>query len=101
MLDELGGHVQIGGGGFAVFVLLGIDDMHGRPCGAVMHAGAREQQVMRRIAATERKVAAGDGQHILDQRAGDADAAILAHDAAGIGQDLFAGWRDRAEADGF
>jgi hypothetical protein len=80
--------IQILRGGFAVVQRDRIDDMHGRPGGAVVDVGAGQMQVMLGVAGMQRDVAGGDGQHVLDQRARKADAAVIALDRPRFGQDL-------------
>jgi hypothetical protein len=93
--------IQVLRRGFAVFQRDRVDDMHRRPGGAVMDVGAGQQQVVLRVAGVEGDVAGGDGQHVLDQRARKADAAVVALDRPSVGQDLHARGRGLAEPDLF
>ena len=93
--------VEILRGGIAVFARLHVDDMHRRARRAVMHPRAREEKVVFFFAPVQRDVARRDGQHVLHQRAGEADAPVVAEDRAGTGQDLDARFRRVGKPDGF
>lgn len=70
--------IQVLRGAFAVVQTDRIDDMHRRPGCAKMHIIARQMQIMLGVAGMQGNVARGHGQHILDQRARETQAAIIA-----------------------
>ncbi len=98
-VGDAGGVVQVLQGGFAVAAAVDIDQVHRRPGGAVMHPVAGQMQVVARVAAVQGDVAGGHRQHVLDQRAGKADAPVVAQDRARAGQDLDARGRRVGQAD--
>ena len=89
-LGDAGGLIEVSDLGVSVTALGGIDEIHRRPGGAVMHATRTDRQIKLRFAAMEREVGVGDSQHVLDQRARKPDATILALDCTGPGQELHA-----------
>ena len=70
--------MQVLHGAFAIGTALNIDHMHSGPGGAVMHAGAGQGQIMTRIAAVQGDGFGGFGEHVLDERAGEAQAVVIA-----------------------
>ncbi len=66
-----------------------------------MDLAAGQVQVVLCIAAEQGDVARGEGQHVLDQRAGKPEAAVIAKDRARLRHDLDARGRRIGKADGF
>ena len=67
-IGDAGGIVQVLQSGFPVAARMRIHHMHRGAGGAVMHPGAAQFHVMGRVAPVQHHVAAGAGQHVLDQR---------------------------------
>ena len=71
--------VQIGHGTFAVAAGLEVHDRRRSAAGSGMHPPPANLDIMRKINAVQGKLAAGAGDHVFDQRAGKAQAAIPVH----------------------
>ena len=80
LLNDAGRVIDVGKVGFAIGVVLGIDDMNSRPGSAVMHARTRQQHVMLRVLAVKRDISRRLGQHVVDKRPREADTPVIAGD---------------------
>ncbi len=97
--DDARGVIKVLRRRFAVLVLLYIDDVDRRAGGAVVHPRTGQLQIAFRVAGEKRDIARRFRQHVLDEGAGEADAAVVALDRAGAGQDFNAGGRCVGKAD--
>ena len=70
--------MQVARGRGAIVARHRIDKVHRGARGAVMHPRPRQVEVMARVAPVKRDAARGTRQHVLDQRAGKAQAAVVA-----------------------
>ena len=78
--------VQILGGRITILQRHRIDDVHRRPRRAEMHLRSAQVQVVLRLPPMQRDVARRHRQHVLNQRAGKADAPVIALHRPGPGQ---------------
>ena len=70
--------VQVLHRAFAVIAARRIDHVHGSAGGAVVHAAARQVEVVMRLATVQRDIPRSPGQHVLHQRRREAQATIFA-----------------------
>jgi hypothetical protein len=99
LIDDAGAVIEIDQHGIAVAAGLDIDDMDGRPRGPEIDLVAPGLHIVLAIAAIEHEIAGTFRKRVLDERARQAQAAMLAHDGALGCQDLDAGGDSLAEAD--
>ena len=95
------GVVQILHRAFAVAASVGFHHMHSSTGGAVVHAGARQVQIMQPVAAVQGQGAVGARDRVLDQRAGKADAPVGTLDGPRSRQIGHTGQRRVCQTDAF
>ena len=100
-MGDTGRVMQILHGAVAVRAPVRFDHIHRSACSAVVDARALKQQVMGWLAAKECDGGGGFGEHVFHQRAGEADAPVVAEDCACACKNFDARGRRIAEADGF
>ena len=66
-INDARGIINIGQIGFAVRIIMHIDHMHRRTCGAVMHARTRQQQIMLGVLTTQGDITRRNFQSVFDQ----------------------------------
>ncbi len=98
-VGDAGGVEKILHRGIAVAAGCDIDQRHRRTSGAVMDRSTAKREIMGLVAAVEGKRFGRQRQHVLDQRAGKTQAAILAQLGPGRCHDLNARARRVGQAD--
>ena len=100
LVDHAGGGEQRVDGGVLVFALVDVDEVHGCARRAEMHPVTAEVEVARGVLRVQHQILARDRQRVLDQRAREAQALVLAVTGAGGDHVLNPGFGGIGNTDG-